>query len=131
MRVRELGSRPAPYSIRGIFARVVRGHAPSIPVQRREIPYWRERGWTHHGNQYTGYYQTPYAAFQGQIEEERSGRFNFFLYSPSREIRNHSHWTCFAARGNDWYLVHMAQRPKDASSGILTIERLIGEAYER
>lgn len=130
MRVRELGSRPAPYSIREVISRVVRGHAPSIFVERREIPYWRERGWTRNGNNYTGSYQTPYAAFQGWIEEGWSG-INFFLYNPSAQIRRHSHWTCFTPRGSDWFLVHMARRPNDVSSGILTIERLITEAYQQ
>jgi hypothetical protein len=50
---------------------------------------------------------------------------------PSDEIRRHSHWVCFQHRGNDWYVVHMARMPKDVSSGILTIERLITEAYEQ
>jgi hypothetical protein len=130
MRVRELGSRPAPYSIRDVISRVERGHAPSIAVRRREIPYWRERGWTCDGNDYTGSYQTPYAAFQGWIEETWFGNINFFLYNPSAQIRRHSHWICFAPRGSDWYLVHMARQPKDVSSGIITIERLITEAYQ-
>jgi hypothetical protein len=130
MRVKDLGTRPAPSSIRDLLSRVVRGHAPTIPVQRRQIPYWQERGWTHNGNQYTGSYQTPYGAFQGWIEEQRSGRADFYVYNPSNEIRSHSHWTCFQHRGNDWYLVHMAREPKDVSSGIITIERLITEAYE-
>ena len=131
MRVRDLGTRPAPNSIRDIFSRVVRGHAPSIFIRRREIPYWQERGWTRDGHRYTGSYQTAHAAFQGWIEEERFGRINFHLYNPSAQIRSGSHWACFAPRGNDWYLVHMARRPKDVSSGILTIERLITEAYEQ
>lgn len=130
MRVKDLGTRPAPNSIRDLFSRVVRGHAPSIFVLRREIPYWQGRGWTRDGNRYTGTYQTPYAAFHGSIEEERFGRINFHLYNPSTQIRNHSHWCCFAPRGNDWYQVHMARRPKDVSSGIITIERLITEAYQ-
>ena len=130
MRVKELGTRPAPVSMRKIFSQLVRGHGPLIFVQRREIPYWQERGWTRNGRTYTGSYQTPYAAFQGRIEEEWSGHLNFFLYRPSREIQHCSHWSCFASRGGDWYLVHMARRPKDASSGIITIERLIAEAYE-
>ena len=131
MRVRELGSRPAPFSIREIFSRVVRGQAPVIAILRREIPYWREHGWTRDGNGYSGSYQTPYAAFKGWIEEERSGRFTFFLYNPSHQIRTHSHWICFAPRGSDWYMVHMERRPKDVSSGIITIEQLIREAYEK
>jgi len=32
-------------------------------------------------------------------------------------------------RGDGWYLVHMGRQPKDLSSGIITIERLISEAY--
>ena len=130
MRVKELGTRPAPNSIREIFSRVVRGHAPTIQVLRREIPYWREHGWTRDGNQYTGTYQTPYAAFHGWVEEERFGHIHFYLSAPTPEIRRHSHWACFAPRGSEWYLVHMARRPKDVSSGIITIERLITEAYQ-
>jgi hypothetical protein len=114
-----------------LFSRVVRGQTPAIPVQRREIPYWQEHGWTLAGNVYTGSYQTPYGAFQGWIEQERSGHINFFLYHPSTEIRQHSHWTCFQHRGSDWYLIHMGREPKDVSSGIITIERLIKDAYEQ
>lgn len=130
MRVRDLGSRPAPAALHHFFERVTRGHAPAITVQRREIPYWQQRGWTREGNTYTGSYQTPYAAFQGWIEQERSGHINFYLHNPSEEIRRHSHWTCFQHRGNDWYLIHMGRKPKDVSSGILTIERLITEGYK-
>ena len=111
MRVRDLGTRPAPASIRELFSRVVRGRGPAVTVQRRQIPYWQERGWTRQGNTYTGSYQTPYAAFWGQIIEHRGGHIDFLLYSPSDEIRSHSHWTCFQHRGNDWYLVHMASSP--------------------
>ena len=131
MRIKDLGTRPAPASLRNLISRVVRGHGPLTQVQRRQIPYWQERGWILDGNAYSGNYQTPYAAFQGWIEQENSGRSNFYLHNPSAEIRNHSHWTCFQHRGNDWYLVHMAREPKDISSGILTIEKLITEAYEQ
>jgi hypothetical protein len=130
MRVRDLGTRPAPISIREIFSQVVRGHAPTILVERREIPYWQERGWTRNGRTYTGSYQTPYAAFQGRIEEGWSGHIDCFLYHPSRQMERCSHWPCFAPREGGWYLVHMARRPKDVSSAIITIERLITEAYQ-
>ena len=130
MRVRELGSRPAPASIREMFSRLVRGRGPATVVQRRQIPYWQERGWTQQGNTYSGNYQTPYGAFQGWIEQDRSGRINFYLNNPSDAIRGHSHWTCFQHRSNDWFLIHMGREPKDVSSGIMTIERLIKEAYE-
>jgi hypothetical protein len=130
MRVRNLGTRPAPNSIRDLFSQMVRGHAPTIAVERREIPYWRERGWIRDGNRYSGWYQTAHATFEGWIEEEWSG-LKFYLHNPSRQIRSHSHWACFASRGENWYMVHMARRPKDVSSGIITIEKLIREAHER
>src|SRR4051812_36072166 len=118
MRIKDLGNRPAPASLLQLFERVVRGHAPSnhrtaTRVARREIPYWQERGWKRAGNIYEGSYQTPYAAFQGWIEQERSGHIHYLLYDPSQQIRSHSHWTCFQHRGNDWYLIHMGRQPKD------------------
>jgi len=131
MRVKNLGSRPAPASLLQLFGSVMRGPGPSITIERRKIPYWQDRGWRRNGNIYEGTYQTPYEAFQGWIEQERSGRGNFYLYRPSDAIRRHSHFTCFQHRGNDWYLVHMAKEPRDVGSGIITIERLITEAYEQ
>ena len=133
MRVKNLGARPVPASIRELLSRMGRGpqQCPAIPVERREIPFWQEHGWTSKDNTYSGSYQTPYAAFQGWIEEQRSGRTDFYIYNPSPEIRSHSHWTCFQHRGNDWYLVHMAKQPRDISSGIITIEKLLKEAYEQ
>jgi len=129
--IRDLGTRPAPQAIREFLSRIVRGRGPAVSVDRRVIPYWQERHWQRDGDTYQGSYQTPYGAFQGWIEQERSGHINFFLFGPSQEIRNHSHWSCFQHRGDDWYLIHMGRQPKDVSSGILTIERLVTEAYER
>jgi hypothetical protein len=63
MRVKTLGTRPAPASLRELFAQMVWGRAPAISVERRAIPYWRERGWSRRGDTYTGAYQTPYAAY--------------------------------------------------------------------
>ena len=129
MRVRELGTRSASASVRELLSRLVRGRGPATVVQRRQIPYWHERGWRRDGNTYSGNYQTRYGAFVGHIVEQAGGHIDFFLYSPSDEIRRHRHWTCFVDRGSGWYAVHMGREPRDVSSGILTIERLIGEAY--
>jgi hypothetical protein len=130
MRVKVTTSRAASESLRDLISRAVGGHAPAVTVQRRQIAYWQERGWTRQHNIYTGNYQTVYAAFHGHISEHPGGHIDFLLYNPSEEIRRHSHWACFQDRGNDWYLVHMFKQPKDVSSGILTIERLITEAYK-
>jgi hypothetical protein len=131
MRVKLLGTRPAPVSIRNLFVRLVRGHGPAITVERREIPYWQERGWTRRGREYEGAYRTRFASFRGRIEEHRSGSIEFFLFNPSAEIKASSHWCCFASRGSGQYVVHMGRRPKDVSSGIITIERRITEAYQK
>jgi len=130
VRVKDLGTRPAPAAIRQFFSRMVRGRGPAIPIKRRVIPYWQERGWTRQNNIYHGNYQTRYAAFVGQVVQRPGGRVDCYLYMPSREIQRCSHWPCFQHQGNDWYFVHMARRPKDVGSGILAIERLITEAYE-
>lgn len=131
MRIEDLGSRPVPASLRELVSRAVRGHGPSPTVQRRQVPYWQQQGWTRKGNTYTGAYQTRYGAFSGEIREHRGNDIEFFLYQPSPEIQGHGHWVCFQDRGNGWYLVHMGRRPNDVSSGIMTIERLITEAYEQ
>ena len=67
MRLKDLGSRPAPAAIRNLLSRIVRGHGPAVSVQRRQIPYWQERGWQQRGNTYTGAYQTRHGAFAGEI----------------------------------------------------------------
>jgi len=131
MRVRIITSRLAPQSVRDLLSRTVRAHGPAVQVQRRQVPYWHERGWTRNGNAYTGTYQTRYASFYGEIADHGGGDIEFFFYQPSEQIRQHSHWACFQDRGNGWYLVHMGRSPKDVSSGILALERLITEAFER
>ncbi len=131
MRIKDLGTRAASASLRAIISQVTaRGHAPAITVERRIRPYWEERGWTRQGNTYSGNYQTRYGAFQGWIEQDRSGRIHFYLRAPSDAIRSHGHWTCFQHRNDDWFLIHMGREAKDVSSGIMIIEQLIREAYE-
>ena len=132
MQVKDLGTRVLSASVRDLLARL--GREPqstqAVRIQRREIPFWQERGWSQSGRSFRGSYQTPYGAFLGYIEQERSGHFNFYLQNPPWQLRHHSHWTCFQHRGGDWYLVHMAKDPRDLSSGIMTIEKLMTEAHE-
>jgi hypothetical protein len=130
MRVNDLGTRPAPASFREMFTRLVRGHGPAIPVQRREIPYWQERDWTRNGTRYTGSYRTVHGSFYGTIDEPSRGFFHFFVYQPPQQMEHHSHWTCFQNRGDGWYEVHMARMPRDVSSGIMSIERILHESLE-
>jgi hypothetical protein len=128
MRVKELGTRQAPSVFQRLFKKQ-RGQAPEI-IKRIERPYWQERGWVREGNHYSGSYQIRYGSFIGFVEVSASNVFEFYLLNPPQELQRHSHWTCFQHRGDNWYHVHMGRKPKDLSSGILTIERLITEAFE-
>ena len=70
-------------------------------------------------------YQTGYGSFQGLIEDRGQGYLQFYMFDRPQEVRNCSNWQCFQPRGRKGFLVHMATRPWDVSSGILTIERII------
>ena len=133
VRVKDLGTRPAPASIRELFSRVVRGHGPAI---RRPAPPDSLLAGTRLDSPGQHLHrQLPNAHTRHFRDRSRSTAADTSISGctcPSNEIRRHSHWVCFQHRGNDWYVVHMAKRmPKDVSSGIMTIERLITEAYEQ
>lgn len=132
MNIRILQSRHVPDALRDFLSRSLgRGHPPAVRVNRRQIPYWQERGWSRQGNQYSGNYQTPYGAFQGSAEQRGSHFFRFYIFHPPEQLSRHSHWVCFISRGNNTYEVHLGRQPADVSSGILTIERLITEAFQQ
>lgn len=110
---------------------LVRPRAPIRNVARREIPYWRDRGWVRQGSSYRGSYQTPYGAFSGFIEDASGGYLRFYIFDPPPELQNSSHWQCFQPRGEQWFVVHMARMPVDVSSGIMSIERLLIDALRK
>jgi hypothetical protein len=130
MRIIIRGNRSLSETTRDSLSRVVHPHIQIGRVERQEIPYWQQQGWSRDGNQYVGSYQTAYGAFYGTIEDRSGRNFNFLIYDPPKQIRQHSHWSCFQDRGKNWYLVHMSRKPADLSSGILTIERLLTEAFK-
>lgn len=102
---------------------------PAPVVGRREIPYWRERGWKRSGWTYKGNYVTPYGAFTGWISQPGITDLQFYIQHPPDWVFNSSHAACFRPRGKEWFFVHMSHRPKDVSSGILTIERLLTDCF--
>jgi hypothetical protein len=130
MNIRVLGNRPAMASVRDLVARLRREAAPVIRVERQQIPYWRQQGWTRSGNRYTGSYQTPNGAFGGLADRHSPSYYRFYIFDPPEELARHSHWVCFVPRGGSTYEVHLARQPADVSSGILTIERLLVEAFQ-
>lgn len=128
MAVVVISTRSAPEVIRRPIA--VRPQTNVQQIQRREEPYWQERGWIRRGEAFAGTYQTPYGSFRGTVEDRGWNDLRFYIEDPPRELRESSHWACFQPRGARGYHVHMARRPGDVSSGILTIERLITDAFE-
>lgn len=130
MKIRDLGNRPASQAIREFLSRMANGHSKPIQIQRQAVPYWQQQGWTHNGQMYEGAYRTPFGAFTGHAVQRSARDIEFAIYQPCEEVLRGGHGSCFQHKGNGWYAVHMARRPADVSSGILTIERLIVEAYE-
>ncbi len=113
MRVIVTGTRTLPDRLQRWSRTFSSAPRPLEPVQRRELPYWQERGWTRDGNTDTGEYQTAYGSFRGEIEERGSNNFRFYFFDPPDALRSSSHWACFQPRGYGRYLVHMARRPAD------------------
>ena len=130
MRVKDLGKRPAPASIRGLISRLMRGHGPAIHVSRRVIPYWQERGWTGDGDHYIGSYRTVHGSFYGYVDVASRGFCRFYVFRPPEAMERHGHWPCCQNRGDGWYEIHMARQPRDVSSGIMSIERILHEVLE-
>jgi len=129
MRIRILGTRAVPPTLRGRDSSPTRMFQNPKRVRRQEIPYWRERGWIQQGNIYHGTYQTNQGSFRGTIEDRGWSDLRFYIFDPPDAVRHSPHWACFAPRGEKGYQVHMGTRPADASSGILTIERLLTESF--
>jgi hypothetical protein len=102
----------------------------SNPIRRQLLPYWQEAGWSRVGGIYRGNYQTRYGAYQGGIEEKSPHNINFYILDPPRQVLESSHSPCFQPRDGNWFHVHMSARPKDVSSGIVTIEQLITACLE-
>ena len=99
-------------------------------IQRQQIPYWQERGWVRQGARYRGTYQTTHGSFRGLIEDRGYGSYRFYLLDIPPALRQSSHWACFQPRGAKGFKVHMARRPHDISSGIVTIERLLADVLD-
>ena len=138
MRVGTLGTRFVSGAARviGVLIRprsplqIIRHERSAEVIERREIPYWQERGWARRNDTYQGNYQTRFGSFPGLIEDRGFNNLCFYIYEPPPEVRSSGHWPCFQPRFHKGYLVHMAHRPQDVSSGIMTVERLITEAFQ-
>ena len=96
----------------------------------KEYTYWQENGWRKIGNEYKGFFQTKYGKWRGVIIENYFKNHSFYIVTPPTILREGSHWSCFTHKGNGLYSIHFSHKPKDISSGILTVEQLIAESFE-
>jgi len=129
MKLTLVSTRRAPQGVRRLGGGGL-GHAPALTVRRQNRPYWMN-AWTRSGHEYRGSYQTPYGAFVGWIYERTPREASFYIYQPPDELRRHAHWSCFQPHSTPgWFRIHMAERPGDVSSGIITIERVLMDAFE-
>ena len=94
-----------------------------------EHPYWQESGWRKVGDEYRGKFVTDEGAWRGNIKEHFFGSCSFFIMDPPDALRRSGHWPCFTNKGKGKYLIHFSRKPKDISSGIMTVEQLISESF--
>ena len=97
----------------------------------KEYTYWQENGWRKIGNEYRGFFQTKHGKWRGVIIENYFNNHSFYIITPPAILRDSSHWECFTHKGNGLYSIHFSHKPKDISSGILTVEQLITESFEK
>ena len=97
------------------------------PVNR---PYWDLTHWREVGDRLAGYYRTPWGSFEGYVLHAKGKRPQFFIVQPPAALKNHIHWICFHDTGqlNDTYSIHFSPAPTDADTGILAVEKVLGEA---
>jgi hypothetical protein len=117
-----------------MFSRKPRTIRRTVTVQRSTRPYYEEQGWQVSGGRWfstpklTGYYRTPFGSYKGEIDPSY---LKFSIINPPEELKSHSHWVCFSYRGGGRYSVHFRIRPRDIDSGIMQVERMLCESFEK
>jgi hypothetical protein len=102
-------------------------------IRRSPKTYLRQQGWSLSAlsidSEWHGYYRTRYGSFKGRVIASSSNP-RFYIYKPPEKLRRHKHWCCFTDQTNGWYSVHFRRMPKDLDSGVMEIERIIGESMK-
>ncbi len=100
--------------------------------QDRERPYWQEKGWKKFNDindTYEGCFVTTDGRWKGTIEKGYLNRYAFYIFDPPKALRESNHWACFRNKGMGKYFIHFSRKPKDVSSGIITVEQLLSESF--
>lgn len=99
-------------------------------VKRGFRPLWEEREWRRNGPEYSGYFRTPYGAYEGRILEYGPDFRKFFIINPPNCLWRHSHRQCFLRKGDNTYEVHFSTQGKTIDDGIIPVENVLIEAHE-
>jgi hypothetical protein len=102
-----------------------------IDVKASSLPYHVERGWKKNSGIHRGYYRCRLGAFKGEIEERVNGDYKFFIYNPPKEVLTGHHKPCFTDNGNNRYHIHFVIDAKNIDSGVMAVERLLTESFQR
>jgi hypothetical protein len=110
---------------------ITRGINVQVVGTDKDRPYWQENGWVKMRDGYQGYYKTDYGKWRGFIQENYKGNYAYFIIDPPKEVMQSAHGPCFFELGDEIHTVHFNKAPKDISSGIVTIEKTISQAFSR
>ncbi len=117
-----------------IAARVVtssRAGTTGGPIVTRNFSaVWQDKGWQRRGNRYTGYYRTPFGAYEGYIDERYLGNMEFYIKDAPDCLKLHSHRACFWPKGKGLLYVHFSRAARTPDEGIMAIERILTEAHQ-
>lgn len=111
--------------------RIFHPRPPARIVNRIREPLWVQRNWLHRGNEYTGFYRTPYGSYKGKIVCRYIGKIQFFIFDPPFCLKGHPHEPCFFPKGGGKYEVHFSKKSRTVDDGILAIEQVLIDAFER
>lgn len=133
-KVRVTGSRyfkPLNHSITTLSKVRRRPEKAKIMETSREYPYWQEQGWIKFGGEYRGHYKTSHGRWRGLIRENFTGDYSFYIFNPPGIMRDSVHWDCLQHKGNGRYWIHFSNKPRDVSSGIIAVEKLITNSFRQ
>jgi len=99
-------------------------------VKRIFTTVWKDKGWQRRGSRYTGFYRTPFGAYEGFIDERYRGNLEFYIRNAPDCLQLHSHRTCFWPKGKGLLYVHFSKAARTPDEGIMAIERILKEAHQ-
>jgi len=99
-------------------------------VKRIFTTVWQDKGWHRRGSRYTGFYRTPFGAYEGFIDERYRGNLEFYIKNAPDCLKLHSHRACFWPKGKGLLYVHFSKAARTPDEGIMAIERILKEAHQ-